>query len=212
MELIKKIKGGGSNCYLITNKDKSILIDTGRKNRRKSILKACEGYNITLIVLTHGHIDHVQNAIYLSKQLNAPIAINKKDVALLKDNSCRMLKSTGVIGNFVRFLSVLSIKMERMNDFEADVFLEHGDSLLKYGIDATVIELPGHTEGSIGIKVGKKDLIVGDALMHILKPSVSLLYENREKMLLSAKKIQNFSEKKIYFGHGNPVMNRKWVN
>ena len=49
MELIKRIKGGGSNCYLITNKDKSILIDTGRKNKKKSILKACEGYNITLI-------------------------------------------------------------------------------------------------------------------------------------------------------------------
>ncbi len=212
MELIKRINGGGSNCYLITNKEKSILIDTGRKNKRNSILKACEGYHIALIVLTHGHIDHVQNAIYLSKRLNAPVAVSKKDVALLKDNLCRTLKSTGILGNVVRFFSVLSAKFEKVETFEPDIFLENGDSLLKYGIDATVIELPGHTEGSIGIKVGKKDLIVGDALMHIIKPSVALLYENREKMILSAKKIQNFSEKTIYFGHGNPVMNRKWVN
>jgi len=211
MAIIKRIKGGGSNCYLITNKEKAVLIDTGMKNRKKSILKACQEYTITLIVLTHGHIDHVQNAMELSKQLNAPIAINKKDIALLKDNLCRPMKAVGILGNIVRFFSILSAKNKKIDEFEPNVFLENGESLLKYGIDATVIELPGHTEGSIGIKVGKKDLIVGDALMHIFIPSVSLLFENREKMLLSAKKIQNYSEKKIHFGHGNPVMNRKWV-
>ncbi len=94
---------------------------------------------------------------------------------------------------------------------DTNVFLKDGDSLLEYGIDAKVIALPGHTEGSIGIQVGDNDLIVGDALMNMFTPSITLLYENREQMLLSVQKIEKLGKKKIYFGHGNPVMNRKWI-
>jgi hydroxyacylglutathione hydrolase len=47
--------------------------------------------------------------------------------------------------------------------------------------------------------------------MNMFGPGVSLLYENREEMLKSAKRIADIGEQMIYFGHGRPVENRRWV-
>ena len=73
----------GANCYLVTQKDATILVDTGVKGFEKKILSQCEGKQVKLIVLTHGHIDHAQNAAFLAKQLQVPIAMSKKDIPLL---------------------------------------------------------------------------------------------------------------------------------
>lgn len=206
---ITQIKAG-SNCYLVSQEDSSILIDTGLKGNEKKILEACQGKNVKLIVLTHGHIDHIQNAAYLAKQLQVPIAMHKSDVALIQNNLCREMKSKGFLGNIVRFFSVMSAKHTVIQSFIPEVILKEGDKLLKYGIDGEVLELPGHTEGSIGIMLGN-NLFVGDALMNMFGPGESLLYENYEEMQKSAKKITDEGKKIIYFGHGKAVENRRWV-
>lgn len=201
----------GSNCYLVSQEDSSILIDTGLKGNEKKILEACQGKNVKLIVLTHGHVDHIQNASYLAKQLQIPIAMHKKDVVLIQNNLCREMKSKGFLGNIVRFFSVVSAKYAEIESFIPDVILKEGDRLLEYGIDGDIVELPGHTEGSIGIMLGDQYLLVGDALMNMFGPGVALLYEDCEEMLKSAKKITDIGRVKIYFGHGKAVKNRRWV-
>ena len=92
--------------------------------------------------------------------------------------------------------------------FTPDVCLKDGDSLEDYGIQAKVIGLPGHTQGSIGIDIMEKDLIVGDALMNMLYPTVSMLYNDKNAMLQSVDKISRLGERQIYFGHGRPKENR----
>jgi len=207
---IVQIKAG-SNCYLVSENDSSILVDTGLKGNERKILNACEGKNVTLIVLTHGHIDHIQNAAYLAKQLQVPVAMHEKDVALIQNNLCREMKSNGFPGNIVRFFSVLSAKYAKIQTFMPDVMLREGDQLLKYGIDGEIIELPGHTQGSIGIKLRDQSLLAGDALMNFFTPGISLLYEDYEQMIKSAERISNMGRLIIYFGHGNAVENRIWV-
>ena len=201
----------GANCYLVTQNNASVLVDTGVKGFEKKILEQCEGKEVKLIVLTHGHIDHMQNAVYLAKSLQVPIAMHEKDIPLLKDNLCREMKAQGILGNIVRFFSVMSAKSTQPEAFKPDILLKEGDNLRDFGIDAEVIELPGHTAGSIGLKVGEDTLLVGDALMHMMKAGPTLLYEEYEQMLESVQKIQNMGEMKIYFGHGEMVQNRKWV-
>ena len=207
---IVQIKAG-SNCYLVSENDSSILVDTGLKGNERKILNACKGKNITLIVLTHGHIDHIQNAAYLAKQLQVPVAMHQKDVALLENNLCRVMKSNGFPGNIIRFFSVMSAKYAKIQTFKPDVMLKEGDQLLKYGIDGEIIELPGHTQGSIGIKLRDQCLLAGDALMNFFTPGISLLYEDYEQMKKSAERISNMGRLMIYFGHGNAVENRIWV-
>ena len=90
------------------------------------------------------------------------------------------------------------------------MLLREGDSLSSYGIDAQVLALPGHTDGSIGLDVEHRHLLVGDALMNMFYPTVSMLYHDRDAMLESAGKISSMGSRTIYFGHGKPVSNRKW--
>lgn len=201
----------GANCYLVTQENASILVDTGVKGFEEKILKQCEGKAVKLIVLTHGHIDHMQNAAYLAQKLQVPIAMHEKDIPLLEDNLCREMKAHGFLGNIVRFFSVMSAKSAQTDHFTPDILLKEGDCLRDYGIDAEVIELPGHTAGSIGLKVGEDTFLVGDALMHMIKAGPTLLYEEYDRMLQSVRKIQDMGDMKIYFGHGNMVQNRKWV-
>lgn len=210
MESIVQVKAG-ANCYLVTQGDSSILVDTGLKGNEKKILQACQGKHVKLIVLTHGHMDHIQNAAYLAKELQVPIAMHQKDVALVEDNLCRDMKARGFLGNLVRLISVKSAKHTQLQQFQPAILLKEGDKLQEYGIDAEILELPGHTAGSIGVKIGEH-LLVGDALINMFKPSCAILYENWQEAQASAKRIENIGKLRIYFGHGNPVENRKWVN
>ena len=210
MSKITHIKAG-SNCYLIQQNGSAILVDTGFIGNEKKILAACKDLPVKLIVITHGHLDHIQNAAFLSEQLHVPIAMSRYDLDLVRDNLCREMKSKGLLGHIVRVFSILSAKGARMRDFTPDIFLKEGDHLNQYGVNAEILELPGHTEGSIGIKLDDC-IFVGDALMNILTPRVSLIYENRNEMLKSAEKITGLGELQIYYGHGKTTSNRKWVD
>lgn len=44
-------------------------------------------------------------------------------------------------------------------------------SLLEYGVDGSVIALPGHTKGSTGIALSTGELFVGDAMQNINSPT-----------------------------------------
>lgn len=47
--------------------------------------------------------------------------------------------------------------------------------------------------------------------LEVFESTVSMLYSDEQKMLSSAKYISGLGEKTIYFGHGKPKPNRKWV-
>lgn len=78
MEKIERIKCGNGNCYIISNGKNAILVDTCREKYREKILNACKSYHIRLLVLTHGHLDHVQNAAFLANKLQVPMPCAKR--------------------------------------------------------------------------------------------------------------------------------------
>lgn len=211
MERILRIPCGNVNCYLVSNGENAILVDTCREKYRQKILDACNPFRVRLLVLTHGHVDHVQNAAFLSQKLDCPVAMHRADRSLLTDNMNQPLSAGSFLGKIVLSASIKSFKTDDIPVFSPTVFLEDGDSLHDYGFAATVVGLPGHTDGSIGLDVGGRGLIVGDALMNMFYPTVSMLYHNREIMLKSAAKIEGFGVRTIHFGHGKPVENRKWI-
>lgn len=211
MEKIERIPCGNGNCYIISNGENAILVDTYRKEYREKILNACKPYKMRLLVLTHGHMDHVQNAAFLSEKLQIPIAMCREDADLIKDNMLQPLKAQSIMGKIVLAVSVKSFRKDMIPFFAPDIWLSEGDSLDDYGISAKIMLLPGHTNGSLAIDVAEKYLIVGDALMNMFYPSVSLLYHDKEVMLKSAEKISKLGERVIYFGHGKPLSNRTWV-
>ena len=208
---IKRIAVGNGNCYLLVKDRGAVLVDTGLEKYADKVAAACKDYQMKLLVLTHGHIDHVQNAAFLQQWLQVPVAMHRADLDLLVDNWMQPLSAKTLSGKAVlagsRALFRKDIPM-----FQPDVFLEDGDTLEPWGIPAKVVGLPGHTLGSIGLDVAGKHLIVGDALMNLFYPTVSMLYNDRENMLESVKKISRMGERTIWFGHGKPVKNRLWLH
>lgn len=210
MAQIIKIKGG-ANCYLITEGKKAILIDTGMYKKRNNIAQQCQGYDVCLIILTHGHIDHIQNAKYLSEKLNAPIAMHRNDIGFIKDVLAQPMYSRGIKGAVCSFFSKRGATKYKVPKFEPKVFLKGGDNLKKYGFNAKIVGLAGHTKGSIGVIVDDDKLIAGDAFINMLGASTAILFEDKERALDSAKKIQNSLVTRIYPGHGNVIKNKIWV-
>lgn len=207
MVKIHRIAGGNVNCYIVADNDKAILIDTGRKKYREKILEKCKEFHVRLIVLTHGHMDHCQNAAYLANALHIPIAMNKNDMNLIPDNRKQVLLAKTFLGKIVLSISLSSFEKDSLDVFQPTVYLKNGDDLSGYGVDTKVVELPGHTKGSIGMEI-ENNLFVGDALMNMFYPTVSMLYVDEQEMLSSAKYISELGDKTIYFGHGKPKRNR----
>lgn len=211
MSQIHRIKCGNGNCYIVENGTTGILIDTGKKEYINQVIEACKAYQIKLIVLTHAHFDHAENAAQISNALGVPIGMNEKDSDLIRSNTNQGLAARTLLGKIVLSASLKDFSRRTMQKFKPNLLLDDGDSLADYGINASIIALPGHTNGSIGIDVDNKHLIVGDALMNMFYPTVSMLFHSENDMLESAGKISRLGDRTIYFGHGKPVPNKQWI-
>ena len=208
MVSICRIKCGTSNCFLIQENDNAVLVDTAITRYRNKVLNMCKHKNIKLILLTHGHIDHVQNAAYLSKKLNAPIAMHRDDYVSLASNQMEPMFAHGLVGKLLLRHSKKRNKKEMIEPFYPAAFIRSGDSLYGFGISAIIVGLPGHTRGSIGVLVEDSDFIVGDALMNFVSPTKALIYGDRQTMYESAFDIRESGARVIHYGHGKSTANR----
>lgn len=211
MNEIHRIKCGNGNCYIVENGVDGILVDTGKKEFVNRVMEACRHYHVKLIILTHAHFDHAENAAQISNALGIPIGMSEKDCNLIQSNKNQILSAETFLGKIVLSASLKDFSVRTLQEFKPDIFLKDGDSLSDYGVNASIIALPGHTQGSIGIDVENKGLIVGDALMNMFYPTVSMLFHDKSEMLDSARKISRIGNRIIYFGHGKPVPNKQWV-
>lgn len=207
---IERIRCGSGNCFLISQDGSSVLVDTSRTAYREKILRVCANRNVRLIVLTHGHVDHIQNAAFLAARLNVPIAMHVADRSLIQDNMKQAMQARNLAGKMLLRMIGRTMKTDAIEPFIPAVLLKEGDSLSRYGVDVRIVELPGHTRGSIGLKLGDTDLIVGDALMNMFVPCRSIMYHDAAAVTMSAHKISACGVKRIHFGHGVSAKNRMW--
>ena len=211
MSEIHRIRCGNVNCYIVENGAGGVLVDTGRREFARRVLEACRRYRVRLIVLTHGHFDHAENAAFLSEALGVPIGMSGRDLDLISSNANPALSAETLLGKVVLSASLREFSRRSMRVFEPEVLLQEGACLTDYGIDARSVVLTGHPAGCIGLDVEETNLVVGDALMNMFYPTVSMLFHNRGAMLESAEKISTLGRRMLYFGHGRPVSNRQWV-
>lgn len=204
---IKRIKGGTDNCYLVTDGGQAILVDTASGQNLDQVMAECDKYTLKLIVLTHVHFDHAENAAALSAQYGVPVAIHRKDEELFDSFDKQPLKSSGLVGCVVLGMSLKVLRNTTVARPDNLIYVEEGDDLNAYGFNAKVIELPGHTLGSIGLDVEGRHLLVGDALDNWIRPGTGHLFYDKEATRKSAEKIRALGDRTIYYGHGKPTPN-----
>ena len=81
---IRWIKCKTDNCYLVTEGGNAVLVDTGSSICYEKVIEECSRYNMRLIVLTHVHFDHAENAAKLAERFDIPVAYHQADEELLK--------------------------------------------------------------------------------------------------------------------------------
>ena len=201
---IRWIKCKTDNCYLVTEGGNAVLVDTGSSICYEKVIEECSRYNMRLIVLTHVHFDHAENATKLAERFDIPVAYHQADEELFESFDKQPLMSYGLVGKVVLGSSLKVLRNTKVLKPSKTIYIKDGDDLSSYGIDAKIIGLPGHTNGSVGVDVEGTDLIVGDALDNWITPATGHLYTNLEDLKNSAEKIKALGQRTIYFGHGKP--------
>jgi glyoxylase-like metal-dependent hydrolase (beta-lactamase superfamily II) len=83
---------------------------------------------------------------------------------------------------------------------------------LKYGLDAVVLHLPGHSKGSLGILTTNGNLFCGDLLLNIDIPSQSDLLDDPVDLNNSIGRLHYLQFHTIYPGHGNPFTKEQFTD
>ncbi len=194
------LPASGAHAYLLRGGPTSILVDTGTEKLAEQTLAACHHMGVKLILLTHGHFDHCQNAAYFAEELHCPVAISREDAPLLAGEK-RGVKGEGAWGTLFAWASNRSIRSHAIPPVTPTVFLEDGMPLSPYGIEGKVVALPGHTAGSMGVFLDSRELLAGDAMSGLLSPGPAWCWEDKAAMAGSLEKIRTLRAKRIYTGH-----------
>ena len=205
MEIIH-LKGGTDNCYIVADGKNALLFDTSSGENCDMVMDACSKYDMKLVVLSHPHFDHAENAEAISVKFNIPVAYNEADDGIFDDYNSQPLKSYGLVGFVVLKSSIKVLSKTKVTRPANRFFIKEGDAFETFGFpDVKVVELPGHTAGSIGLLVGSDSILVGDALDNWIRPGVGHLYTDLEAQKKTAEKIRFFGTRKLYYGHGKPT-------
>lgn len=214
---IKTVNLGFVNFYIVNTGAGFVLVDTGMPNQRKAVENAlsdagCTPENLKLIVITHGDIDHTGNCAYLREKYKTKVAMHKYDSYMVENGD--MSAKRKVKSFLMRFMHKFMARSKRfhavINSFEKfkpDMYLNEGQSLKNFGFDATVLHLPGHTKGSIGILTAENDLFAGDTINN---KGWAIIVANENELLQSAKRINGMNIRNVYQGHGRPFKMKKF--
>ena len=196
------------NLYVIKGKDGDILIDTGFICMKKRVKKWLDKFNIKLVILTHAHVDHIWNANYIKELYGCKIALGKNDLKNL-DNSIINSKPSNKKFNWWCKLMNYGMRKFRAKEFGIDMLLGDKQIINKYGLNLKIINLPGHTKGSIGVLYNGY-LFAGDALVN-RRRKVEIAYQNQnnKNALKTYKKIKSLNPKLIFLGHDKYVTSDK---
>ncbi|OYT55744.1 MAG: MBL fold metallo-hydrolase [Candidatus Hecatellales archaeon ex4484_218] len=220
------------NAYLITGKNRVVLVDTGLNSDESfdGLKKELEkvGFklkDITDVWLTHFHIDHVGLILRLRKNSNFRLIIHKNEAERSKKVLSNLkeflsslkffLKINGAPKNFIKNLDNFyysfvnpSIYREIANPWLA---LTGGEKLSLDKYCFKVIWTPGHSAGHVCFyEPNFKFLLSGDHLLPTTTPNVSRFTEDTNPLaeyLDSLEKVEKLDVKKVFPAHEDVFTN-----
>ena len=206
-ETIRSLTFRASNAYLVKGETGFILIDTGFRFDRARLegeLRAagCGPGDLRLIVITHGDPDHSGNAAYVREICGAKIAMHKAEAKAVERGD--MFLSRGRMPLTRRLLKPLIrlLRLRKRDRFAPDLHLEDGDRLDEYGLDATILHVPGHSAGSIAVLTADGIFFSGDFLENRARPSLATFVDNAETLKASYERVKKLDIRIVYPGHG----------
>jgi hydroxyacylglutathione hydrolase len=219
---IHTLRIGLTNCYLVRQQG-TLLIDTGEPNRLAAFQRKLETLDvdptdIDLILLTHGHSDHVGCTADIAHLTGAPVAIHQADAPYLAEGKQLPATPVGLWARFLGLLFKFAGSYFHFDPYQPDILLGDKEHLLgDYGINGRIIHTPGHTPGSVSLLLAldpakpDKVLFVGDLAMNGFPnlsrhPDLAIVIDNRQQLLNSWRRLFNMPISMVYPAHGRPFL------
>ncbi|KXZ39434.1 Glyoxylase, beta-lactamase superfamily II [Alkalithermobacter thermoalcaliphilus JW-YL-7 = DSM 7308] len=187
---IKNIVCGiyGVNCYIIADEEtkKCAVIDPGGNHEEIINYIDENGFDLEFIILTHGHADHIGAVGELKDIKDCKVVACKDEKYILNNKDFNL---TSVIGS-------------KELEIEADEYVKDQDNLCLGRLSLQIIHTPGHTPGSICIKV-ENILFSGDTLFSGSIGRTDLEGGSYEKIIHSLEKLIQLDDEVVVMpGHG----------
>jgi hydroxyacylglutathione hydrolase len=188
--IIKSLVVGpyASNCYLVGSDSsrEAILIDPGSAPERILAMAKEADLAIKLVVITHGHTDHIDGLKKIKNSTTAAVAVHTEDAEEVEEH-----------------LSGFKVSPRDPNLSPINLFLKDGDRLDVSDLHFVVIHTPGHSPGSICL-LGNGVLFSGDTLFNYGIGRYDLPGGSYEKIMSSIRaKLMVLPDNTIvYPGHG----------
>ena len=192
--ILKKLVVGpfAANCYIVGSEltKEGVIIDPGDEARQ--ILKKVKDLqlDIKVIVLTHGHIDHIGGVKEVKEATGAEVAIHTDD-------------AKSVSGQEGRLISMLVSGLSYPAPSSPDRLLNGGDSIDIGDLNFLVLHTPGHTPGGICL-LGNGVVFTGDTLFNYGVGRTDLPGGSHSQLMnsLHTKLMVLPDETIVYPGHG----------
>ena len=181
------------------------IIDTGTPGKEKRVLDyvATLGRtpaDVSYVILTHPDGDHSGSAAALKRLTGAKLGIGELDAPRLSGEK-RLKEGKGLGGLMVGLFGTVS-RVERV---KPDLLLKDGSIIGPLSI----IDTPGHTDGSISVYKPGEAMLVGDLLrtdgsgrLRLASPSMS---RDMDQVKRSVEKISKLEFRGLMPGHGRPI-------
>ncbi len=113
----------------------------------------CVPGNLSLVILTGGGADYAGNCAFLQHKYRANVAMHCADLGAIQGPLLPSSQGKGLLGKMM--MKALEPRLRQMYEiferFTPDLYLQEGSSLQKYGLDAKIVHVPGHSPGGISI-------------------------------------------------------------
>jgi glyoxylase-like metal-dependent hydrolase (beta-lactamase superfamily II) len=201
------------NAYLVLGR-RPVVVDAGTPGSGQTIHDRITAHgvdpaDISLIVITHGHIDHFGAAAELHRLTGAPVAGHVADLGPYRSGRVRKpYLPTGPMGRLMARSRKLHIRAEPV---EPDVLIRGETSLDDFGLAARIMPTPGHTAGSVSVLTDDGDLVAGDLIANSFmglvpgRPANPPFHDDPRQNLASLRSMLALDPSTLHVGHGTPL-------
>jgi hydroxyacylglutathione hydrolase len=214
--VVQPVKFGHANVYFIRTESGHILVDAGMPGDTKKLdevfaAAGVEPTSIRLIVVTHGHIDHMGSVAYAKEATGAKVLCHQSLSEKLAMGEIEVPVAQNSFGHFLNFITGIQ-EITGGADIEGvnpDILVDDVFDLSEYGISGKIIHTPGHSQGSISIILDNGETLIGDMVRDEGDGEIGLgmFYEDEETLIASLEEVALFESRTIYLSHGNTIDN-----
>ena len=155
--------------YFISTENGYILVDAGMPGDTKKLDEVfatadVDPNSIQLIVVTHGHMDHMGLLAYAKEATGAELLSHQSLSEKLTNGEIEAPVPQNSFGHFLNYMTGI-LELSGGADIEGvppDILVEDEFDLSEYGISGEIVHTPGHSQGSISIILDNGETLVGD--------------------------------------------------